>query len=99
MLDKRDELAITFGNDKKIYSIGGFGGKNNTCLKSAERLDLKSGKWEYISPLNICRRALCAVTLPDGIYAIGGFDGVSYLASIEKYKVVFINKKYTLFKV
>jgi influenza virus NS1A-binding protein len=35
--------------------------------------------------LNIPRRALSAVALPDGIYAIGGFDGSNYLSSIEKY--------------
>jgi len=33
----------------------------------------------------IARRALAAVSLPDGIYAIGGFNGTSYLSSVEKY--------------
>jgi influenza virus NS1A-binding protein len=31
------------------------------------------------------RRALSVVTLADGIYAIGGFDGQNYLNSVEKY--------------
>lgn len=35
--------------------------------------------------MQIPRRALSAVTLADGIYAIGGFDGSSYLNSVEKY--------------
>jgi len=35
--------------------------------------------------MNVPRRALTAVTLPDGIYAIGGFDGFNYLNSVEKY--------------
>jgi len=26
------------------------------------------------------------VALPDGIYAIGGFDGTQYLNSVEKYE-------------
>jgi len=30
----RDELAATVGRDGKIYAIGGFGGPDNTCLKS-----------------------------------------------------------------
>lgn len=38
-----------------------------------------------VAPLNVSRRALSAVTLPDGIYAIGGFDGENYLSSVEKY--------------
>jgi influenza virus NS1A-binding protein len=39
---------------------------------------------EPIANLNIPRRALSAVTLPDGIYAIGGFDGKNYLSSVER---------------
>jgi len=44
--------------------------------------------------MNVPRRALTTVTLPDGIYAIGGFDGnyffnyfvgFNYLNSVEKY--------------
>jgi hypothetical protein len=31
------------------------------------------------------RRALAVVAMPDGIYAIGGYDGTKYLSSIEKY--------------
>jgi len=51
-----------------------------------ERYDPQKGKWEQIAPLNTARRALAAVTLPDGIYAIGGFDGESYLSTVEKYE-------------
>lgn len=29
MIEPRDELSITLGNDDKIYAIGGFGGANN----------------------------------------------------------------------
>ena len=31
------------------------------------------------------RRALAAVALPDGIYAIGGYDGRQYLSTVEKF--------------
>jgi influenza virus NS1A-binding protein len=31
------------------------------------------------------RRALAVVALPDGIFAIGGYDGKQYLATVEKY--------------
>lgn len=31
------------------------------------------------------RRALSAVSLPNGVYAIGGYDGESYLSSVERY--------------
>jgi hypothetical protein len=35
--------------------------------------------------MNEARRALATVALPDGIYAIGGYDGKQYLASVEKF--------------
>ncbi len=73
------------GPDNKIYAIGGFGGPKNSCLNAAERYDPVKNEWEKIADLNIPRRALSAVALPDGIYAIGGFDGQNYLSSIEKY--------------
>ncbi len=31
------------------------------------------------------RRALAAVALPDGIYAIGGYNGKEYINTVEKY--------------
>jgi hypothetical protein len=34
------------------------------------------------------RRALALVAMPDGIYAIGGYDGSKYLQSIEKFDLV-----------
>lgn len=42
-------------------------------------------KWQTCAPLNVPRRALSAVALPDGIYAVGGFDGSQYLNSVERY--------------
>jgi len=75
LLERRDELAVTMGLDNKIYAIGGFGGDNNMCMKTAERYNLLTNQWERIASLRIPRRAHSAVTLPDGIYAIGGFDG------------------------
>ena len=50
-----------------------------------ERYNPEKDEWELVSSLNTARRALSAVTLPDGIYVIGGFDGFNYLSSVEKY--------------
>lgn len=60
---------------KKLFS---------SCLNSVERYDPETNEWQLIAPLNVARRALSAVTLPDGIYAMGGFDGFNYLGSVEK---------------
>lgn len=38
--------------------------------------------------MNEARRALAAVALPDGIYAIGGYDGTKYLDTVEKYYII-----------
>lgn len=85
LIESRDELAATIGRDGKIYAVGGFGSADNICLKSVERYDPVSMRWESVRPMLNPRRALSAVTLADGIYAIGGFDGQNYLNSVEKY--------------
>lgn len=33
----------------------------------------------------MARRALASVSLPDGVYAIGGFNGYTYLKEVERY--------------
>ena len=47
----------------------------SNCLRTAERYDFTTGQWEMLPEMNEARRALAAVALPDGIYAIGGYDG------------------------
>ena len=61
----------------KLYFI-------SSCLNSVERYDPETDEWELVASLNVPRRALSAVTLPDGIYVMGGFDGFNYLSSVEK---------------
>lgn len=85
---KRDELAVTIGPDGKVYAIGGYGGQNSTCLKSVERFNFQTYTWEKVADLNEPRRALAAVSLPDGVYAIGGYNGSRYLGSMERYDEV-----------
>jgi len=82
---KRDELAACIGPDGMIYAVGGYGGGDNSSLASVERFNVHSQKWELIAPLREARRALTAVALPDGIYAIGGFNGEQYRNVVEKY--------------
>ena len=54
-------------------------------MNSAERYDLAQGEWEVLPNLREHRRALALVALPDGVYAIGGYNGKDYLSSVEKY--------------
>lgn len=73
---------VTVGNDDRIYAIGGFGGPNNESLRSVECFDTKTKQWKQISKMKYARRALSSAVLADGIYAIGGFDGASYMSSV-----------------
>lgn len=82
MHEARDELAVVVGKNNRIYAIGGFGGVNNQPLRSAEVYDPKTEKWKLLPAMNEPRRALSAAVLADGIYAIGGFDGTSYMSSV-----------------
>jgi len=85
MISRRDELAACLGPDGKIYAIGGYGGPtNSSCLRSVERYDPVKNKWEPVAQMNEGRRALAAVSMPDGIYAIGGYNGKDYISSGEK---------------
>jgi N-acetylneuraminic acid mutarotase len=84
---RRDELAACVGPDEKIYVVGGYGGGENNSLDTAERYDLSTGRWEMLARLSEGRRALSVVALPDGIYAIGGYSGSQYLASVERYDI------------
>ena len=82
MSEPRDELAACMGKDNRIYAIGGFGGKNNESLRTAEAFDIVAQRWQKVPSMNVPRRALAAASLADGIYAIGGFDGVKHLGSV-----------------
>ena len=45
------------------------------CLSSSERFDFQTQEWSLLPAMKQARRALAVVALPDGIYAIGGYDG------------------------
>jgi len=80
-------VSSVLGPDLSIYAIGGYGGPDQACLRSAERFDITTNSWMEIPNMSVQRRALAAVTLPDGIYAIGGYDGQKYLDSVEKFDI------------
>ena len=88
MLTRRDELAACVGPNNMIYAIGGYGGTaNQACLSTVERYNVVTNAWEPVAPMNEGRRALAAIAMPDGIYAIGGYNGKDYIASVERYDI------------
>jgi hypothetical protein len=54
-------------------------------LDSVESYNFGSDTWEVKEPMIEARTGHTAVSLPNGIYVIGGFNGTDYLASMEKY--------------
>lgn len=85
LISKRDELSAAIGPDGWIYAIGGYGGSENKWLKTAERYNFTTNTWTTINEMIDSRRALTAVSLPNGVYAIGGYNGDKYLDSVERY--------------
>ena len=57
-------------------------------MNTAERFDFNSQTWTNLPPMREARRALALIAMPDGIYAIGGYDGTKYLSSIEKFDLM-----------
>ena len=83
MIHRREDLSLVYGNDKKLYAIGGYNGKES--IKIVEKYDMISKKWEVGQPMNCARSGHCSVVMADGIYSIGGYDGKNTLSSCEKY--------------
>jgi N-acetylneuraminic acid mutarotase len=75
MIFKRQEFGLVCSPDgRHLYAIGGFNEESH-CLASVERYSFENDSWELLAELDRPLKALGAVALPDGVYAIGGFDG------------------------
>jgi N-acetylneuraminic acid mutarotase len=76
--------------DRFLYVIGGFGTNFSDPKSSVYRFDasIPGAAWEERAPLATARGALAASTSGPLAYAIGGFDGVSSVSSIESYDLV-----------
>lgn len=49
------------------------------------RYDQKTDTWTMVSSLSVPRDAVGVCLLGDRLYAVGGYDGQSYLNSVESY--------------
>jgi hypothetical protein len=92
----RDRFGTAVGPDGLIYVIGGYDGGTAAAV---EAYDPVRNTWtcsvgdtganctaRNLAPLPTARSRLGAATGPDGrIYAVGGYDGRNYLATVEAY--------------
>lgn len=54
-------------------------------MNSAEVYDTVTRQWSFISQMNSARSGVSLVSFHNTLYAIGGFNGYTRLASGEKY--------------
>ena len=65
---------MCLGYDGNIYACGGIN-ETGSVLLSCERYNWKKSKWEKIPNMKTPRRCFSLVSLPQGLLAIGGFNG------------------------
>lgn len=65
------------------YNLTGF------CLSifflNLLRYDPKSDSWSTVAPLSVPRDAVAVCPLGDKLYVVGGYDGHTYLNTVESY--------------
>ncbi|XP_040274905.1 kelch-like protein 5 isoform X1 [Bufo bufo] len=72
-----------------LYAIGGHDApaSNLACRLSdcVERYDPKTDTWTSVASMSISRDAVGVCLLGDKLYAVGGYNGQSYLTNVEAY--------------
>nr|XP_034972347.1 kelch-like protein 1 isoform X3 [Zootoca vivipara] len=75
--------------DGFLYAVGGHDAPaSNHCsrlLDYVERYDPKTDTWTMVAPLSMPRDAVGVCILGDKLYAVGGYDGQTYLNTMESY--------------
>ncbi|XP_023589362.1 kelch-like protein 4 isoform X2 [Trichechus manatus latirostris] len=72
-----------------LYVVGGHDAPaSNHCSRLSdcvERYDPKADSWSTVAPLGVPRDAVAVCSLGDKLYAVGGYDGHTYLNTVESY--------------
>ncbi|XP_059919380.1 kelch-like protein 4 isoform X3 [Gadus macrocephalus] len=72
-----------------LYAVGGHDAPASThCSRLSdcvERYDPKTDVWTTVASLSVPRDAVGVGLLGDRLYAVGGYDGQSYLGTVESY--------------
>nr|CAI5830282.1 unnamed protein product [Callosobruchus analis] len=67
---------------RKLLVVGGR--DDLKTLNTMECLDLETGTWTQLAPMNTHRHGLGVAVLGGTLYAVGGHDGWSYLNTVER---------------
>jgi len=92
MLTARSGLAAVFGSDGRIFAVGGYalmspfatGTPIPGYLTTVEAYDPATNAWTMETNMSTARAYLGITASGGSIYAIGGYDGNSYLATNEE---------------
>uniref|UniRef100_A0A8C3WX15 Kelch like family member 5 n=1 Tax=Catagonus wagneri TaxID=51154 RepID=A0A8C3WX15_9CETA len=88
MSKRRGGVGVTTWNGL-LYAIGGHDApaSNLTSRLSdcVERYDPKTDMWTAVASMSISRDAVGVCLLGDKLYAVGGYDGQTYLNTVESY--------------
>lgn len=66
-----------------LLAMGGSDGRQT--LRSVEEFDFSVGEWRHVAPMSTPRIWLSAATIGSRTYAVGGYDGSSYLDLVEAF--------------
>jgi hypothetical protein len=70
MIFKREEFGLVCSPDGRyLYAIEGFNEESH-CLASVEKYSFENDSWKQVAELDCPLKALGAVALPDGAYAM-----------------------------
>ncbi|XP_038148523.1 kelch-like protein 4 isoform X1 [Cyprinodon tularosa] len=88
MSKRRGGVGVAMYNNF-LYAVGGHDAPaSNHCSRLSdcvERYDPKTDTWTTVSSLSVPRDAVGVCLLGDRLYAVGGYDGQSYLKTVESY--------------
>ncbi|XP_071482630.1 kelch-like protein 5 [Diadema antillarum] len=86
MSKRRGGLGVAVCNGC-LYAIGGHDSPANQPSSKqfdcVERYDPRSDTWCLVSPMSLCRDAVGVAVLGDRVFAVGGYDGQTYLSAVE----------------
>ncbi|XP_070317864.1 kelch-like protein 4 isoform X3 [Odocoileus virginianus] len=72
-----------------LYVVGGHDAPaSNHCSRLSacvERYDPRNDSWSTVAPLSVPRDAVAVCPLGDRLYVVGGYDGHTYLNTVESY--------------
>lgn len=88
MSKRRGGLGVAVCNGC-LYALGGHDApatqQTSKQFDCVERYDPRSDTWCTVSPMSLCRDAVGVSVLGDRLFAVGGYDGQTYLATVECY--------------